>query len=369
MLLRTAFRQILDGHAVCVVLPEDGPLVPALREIGVSVEIVPLDPTIRKKYFKSPVSFCRFIVECMRSVSAFKAICRKYDVGVIYSNTSQSVTGGIVAKQLGIPHVCHVRESYAGFGFFWKLYRQFLLKYSGKIICVSDAIAAQFPKGKIGNKVVAVHDGFPLDEFDPVPAERIAGFKDKFDLNNRLLVGLVGRIILQRKGQDVFVKAIARLKDKWPEVRFLMIGACYPGNEYHLDNLNRLIDDLGIRNLIVFTGEVKDIKAAYAALDVSVMASATPEPFGGTTIESMAFAKPVVGTNIGGTPEQIGDGETGILIPPNDPDAMADAISKLLADEPLRSKMGRAGRQRFEREFGFGPYYKKLMTAVSGVNA
>lgn len=369
MLLRTVDRQIKDGHAVCVVLSEEGLLGPELLKVGASVETVPLDPTIRKKYFKSPGAVLKFIGQCSESIHVYKALCLKYSTELLYSNTSQTVTGGIIAKRLKIPHICHIRESYAGYGLFWNIYRAFLLRYSSKIVCVSDAMAAQFPARLIGAHVVTVHDGFPLNEFRPVPEERIKEFKAKYRLERFQLVGLVGRIILQRKGQDVFVKAIAELNRRYPDVRFLMIGACYPGNEFHLDNLNKLIDELGIQDSVVFTGEVADVKAAYAALDISVMASATPEPFGGVTIESMAFGKPVVGTNIGGTPEQITDGETGILIPPNDPASMAAAVARLLDDEELRVTMGRAGRRRFEKEFGFEPYYarmKKVFEEVLG---
>ena len=360
MLLRTAARLIQDGHSVWVVLPEDGPLAPVLRQAGCTVEIINLDPTIRKKYFKSPVALFRFLRDCVRSIRVFSGLCREARVDRVCSNTSQTVVGGLIARRLKVPHICHVRESYAGFGVFWRVYREFLLWSSWKMICVSNAIAEQFPQRHIGRRVVTVRDGFPLDEFDPVPAERIDVFRERYGLGDCRLVGLVGRIILQRKGQDVFVQAIALLKDKYPDVRFLMIGACYPGNEYHLDNLNQLIAELGVRDQVICTGEVDDIHAAYASLDISVMASATPEPFGGVTIESMIFGKPVVGTNIGGTPEQIEDKVTGLLIPPNDPDEMADAIARLIADESLRHQMGTAGRKRFEAEFEFERFYSEI---------
>lgn len=367
MLLRTVTRQVQDGNSVCVVLPADGDLASELKAVGATVEIVPLDPTIRKKYLKSPAGLFQLIKQCRASISTYSALCRKYSIDLVYSNTSQTVTGGLVARRLHIHHICHVRESYAGFGILWKIYRSFLVRYSKRIVCVSDAMAAQFPQKLIGSHVVTVHDGFPLDEFAPVPQERIDRFKNEYNLEGFLLVGLVGRIILQRKGQDVFVRAIALLNENYPNAKFLMIGACYPGNEFHMENLNELIDELGVQDSIVFTGEVQDVKAAYAALDISVMASATPEPFGGVTIESMAFEKPVVGTNIGGTPEQIVEGETGILIPPNDPQSMAAGIARLMDSEELRIKMGKAGRKRFENEFGFEPYYARMSQVIEEV--
>ena len=113
------------------------------------------------------------------------------------------------------------------------------------------------------------------------------------------------------------------------------------------------------------TGEIDDIKAVYASLDISIMASAKPEPFGGVTIESMAYGKPVIGTNIGGTPEQIIHNHSGILIPPNDPEAMAEAILKLLDDSALRKEIGENAKHRFNHSFSFEEYYEKLMNCYN----
>ena len=106
---------------------------------------------------------------------------------------------------------------------------------------------------------------------------------------------------------------------------------------------------------------MEDIKAAYAALDISVLPSARPEPFGGVVIESMAFGKPVIGTRIGGTIEQVDDARTGLLIEPNDPQALADAIEKLLKDPQGRMAMGKLGYERFMSHFEFEEFFGKIM--------
>ncbi|MBK7260238.1 MAG: glycosyltransferase family 4 protein [Ignavibacteriae bacterium] len=104
-----------------------------------------------------------------------------------------------------------------------------------------------------------------------------------------------------RKGQDTFLRAAALIAAEHPDVRFVLIGSPFPGNESHGKALSALGRELGIDKQIVFTGDVADIRAAYAALDISVLPSEQPEPFGGVVIESMAAGKPVIGTRIGGT--------------------------------------------------------------------
>ncbi|OGU35638.1 MAG: hypothetical protein A2068_13820 [Ignavibacteria bacterium GWB2_35_6b] len=209
-------------------------------------------------------------------------------------------------------------------------------------------------------KIIVLNNGFPAAEFTPVDSVRIIKFKNDFKLNGKLLVGVIGRIKFGRKGQDVFVKAVSLIKDKYPNVQFIIIGSPFPGNEDHLTMLKKMIIELNLKNNITLTGDVVDIKAAISALDISVLPSALPEPFGGVVIESMAFGKPVIGTNIGGTIDQIIDGKSGFLVNPNDSNVLAEAMEKLIINENLRLEMGNKGRELFLSKFEFEKYYEKI---------
>jgi glycosyltransferase involved in cell wall biosynthesis len=198
-----------------------------------------------------------------------------------------------------------------------------------------------------------------------VSKDRVNQFRAKFKLENNIIVGVVGRLKMVRKGQDTFLRAAALLVKDYPQVQFVLIGSHFPGNENHLVALVDLGRALGIDDRVVYTGEVPDIKAAYAALDVSVLPSEQPEPFGGVVIESMASAKPVIGTRVGGTCEQIEDQKTGLLVPPGDPQALARAIRSLLDDQSLRHKLGEAGRKRFEQMFEFEQFFEQMKWVYS----
>ena len=113
--------------------------------------------------------------------------------------------------------------------------------------------------------------------------------------------------------------------------------------------MNKLAEDLGIET--VFTGELTDPRPAYAAMDIFVLPSAQPEPFGGVVMEAMALGLPVVGTAIGGTSEQIAEGETGLLVPPADAEALAEALARLVTSDASRHAMGQAARQRVAQHF------------------
>ena len=357
MMLRTISKLISDSNKVFVVLPSNGLLVDELKKCGAKVIIINSDPTIRKTYLKSPIKFLSLIQSVVNSFFKIRKISIQKSINVIITNTSQTLVGGFVARSLGLKHICHVRESYENYGIFWNFFEKFLLANTDLLICVSKAMMYQFNKKTHFKKVCYVHDGFPLDEFNPVENFRIKSFKQKKNLENNLIVGVVGRIILKRKGQEVFVNAIKEIIHDIKDVKFIIVGGCYPGNEHHLEKLNTLIDKLNLKENIIITGEINDIKTVYASLDISIMSSARHlEEFLGVD----TFSKPVIGTNIGGTPEQIIDDVTGILVAPNNSFEMGKAILKLINDPDLRKKMGYMGRKRFEEEFGFEPYYNKI---------
>jgi len=246
----------------------------------------------------------------------------------------------------------------------WPVLRCYILHGSDRVICVSDAMARQFAvAGKVPGHVVTIYDGFPLEPFDSVTSDAVNAARQKYGLagNDLLLVGLVGRIKWKRKGQETFIRAAARLVGKNPNYRFLVIGGVFPGNEKHVEMTQALIRELDVENQVLYLGETYDVYPLIGLFDVAVMASGLPEPFGGVTLEAMAMRKPVVGTAIGGTVEQIEDGVTGLLVPPNDPVAMAEAIDRLLADPALRQKMGEAGRSRVETMFSFDLHYERIL--------
>ena len=114
--------------------------------------------------------------------------------------------------------------------------------------------------------------------------------------------------------------------------------------------MKALARELGLEKAVVFAGELSDPRPAYAALDIFVLPSAQPEPFGGVVLEAMALERPVIATAIGGSSEQVVPEKTGFLIPPADPHALAEKLRTLLTDPALRDRMGRAGRERIAKD-------------------
>jgi len=357
--LRLCSRLALDGIDFKAVLPHEGPLSKLLRQNNVDVEIM-VSPVIERSIFLSAKHFLRFIRQSIVSLFYVSEMVRKFRPDFIHSNTSIIFIPSIVSWIFRVPHIWHIRESFSEFGVIGDIYKRYMGWRADKIIAVSTPIADQF-MGMDRKKVVVIYNGFTKDEFTSPSLEETDDFIQKYQLKDKLVVGLVGRIKYVRKGQEFLVKAAASLRKKWPDVRYLIVGSPFPGNEKHLINLQKLIKDLNVFDIVFVTGEVEKITVAYSAFDISVLASGLPEPFGGVVIESMAMGIPVIGTSIGGTVEQIKNNVTGFLVAPRDVNELASALEVLYADVSLRVKMGEAGRERFNRKFTFEPFYERII--------
>lgn len=361
-LLRLSTRLAKDGITVQVVLPSYGPLVAKLRENGVTVMVQNNLAVMERHKVRSFLGLLKLSIVFLVSILSMLLLIKRFQPDLVHTMTSVVLSSGPASKLAGVPHLWHVREFFGDFGKLWRYYQYFLLWFSTRLICVSTPVAEQFNHFSRNKKIIVIHNGFPATEFESISADRVEQFRANYlSFGAKELVGVVGRIKFRRKGQEVFVKAASLLQDKYPHARFLCIGTPYPGNESHLTNLCSLIQELNLDGYVQYTGEIEDIKAAIKGLDVLVLASAQPEPFGGVVIEAMALERPVVATAIGGSLEQVVDGVTGYLVEPGNPVSMAEGIARLLESSERRKRFGAKGRARYLDKFEFEPFYQTVL--------
>jgi glycosyltransferase involved in cell wall biosynthesis len=347
-----------------VILQKDGLLKPRLEDAGVEVVLIPRLCVIERSKM-SPMGLLRLFGDFLVSAKEMFRLIKTHNALIVHTNTGIIVSPAFAAVLAGVPHVWHIRDWFGEFRGLWALFSRYIVGTSKRVICVSRPIAAQFPHSP---RVIVKNNGFDVGEFD-VPREELrAEFRNRWGIaKDEFVAGTVGRIKFVRKGQETLVSAIALLNQRGIHVKGLVVGSVFPGNEDHLDRLKALIASHALGSQILLVGELADPKPAYAAMDVFVLPSAQPEPFGGVVMEAMAMSLPVIGTAIGGTPEQIVEGETGMLFPPGDAAALAGRIGMLFQDRLKGVDMGSRGRERIRTTFDLRRFVRSMEDLYDGL--
>jgi glycosyltransferase involved in cell wall biosynthesis len=328
------------------VLPERGELGPLLEEAGVEVQTRPL--AVMRRSGPAPIGTARRLIADRRELTA---LARDRGAALVHSNTSVVLGGQAAAERAGVPHVLHVREIYTGAGgpaaaALWPLLRR-RLERADALLCISQAVAEQFdPAPNVG----VLHDGLPRL---PARADRSAAREELGVAPEVFAVALIGRVS-DWKGQDVLARALAHTRLADIGAVGLVAGDPFPGNESSERQVRELADSLGLGERLRMLGFREDIDVVLGAADAVAVPSTRPEPLGLVALEGAAAGLPVVASDHGGVKEVVRHGETGLLVAPGDPLALAQAL-RLLADDPdLASRLGTAGsedvRERFGRE-------------------
>lgn len=262
-------------------------------------------------------------------------------IDFIHANSlAAGLIGGVAAKLYGVPIVMHKRYATA-YGVLDRICDALL----DRVILVSEATRWKFAPS---SKQALIYNGVELPSFQLSPkAETL-----RADLGldpDALLIGIVTRITPE-KGIHTLIEATATLKPS-PAVQLLVVGGPYfPKDAEYIDALKAQAKELGISDRVIFTGFLEDVGAILSLLDVVLLASTIPEACPRTIIEAMAAGVPVIATPLGGSKELVTP-ETGILVPAEDADAFAAAITQLVEDVERRNRMGKACRLRAEQLF------------------
>jgi len=226
-------------------------------------------------------------------------------------------------------------------------------------ICASEAIRRIVVSDGIPQRnTVTVHEGIDLERVEAAPPAEL--HKDLWLPHEAPVVGNVAALVAH-KGQRHLIDAAMRVLPRCPDARFVIAGE----GELRA-SLEQQIHQHHLDKHVLLAGFRADILSVHKAFDLFVMSSIT-EGLGTSILDAMACGKPVVATNVGGIPEVVVDGGTGLLVPPRDPAAMADAIVKLLATRALREEMGAAGLERVRSHFSAEAMVQKTLRVYQRV--
>jgi glycosyltransferase involved in cell wall biosynthesis len=258
---------------------------------------------------------------------------------------SSDMLAGLAARTLGIPAVSTIHA--AAWGSSDNVRRRFVKACASRVIAVSEH-ARQVYLGHgwaREDQIVTVHNGIDVDVVAGAGAEvrRELGLEP-----DDLVVGMVSAL-RPEKGHDVAIEVIRRLRSRFPKLRLLVVGRGDLGEQIRSESA-----DLG--DAVVMAGIRHDVMRVFDAVDVCLQPSRA-DAFPTTVIEAMAASVPVLATSVGGIPEIVTDGRTGILVPsPPSAAAFTPQLERLLGDPALRSELAAAGRAEYEQRFTTGPW-------------
>ena len=335
---------------------EEGPMVERMREIGVETHVLPLTSKVRDirkdtLTFRALLRLGRIALVAGYAVKIAR-FARRNRIDVIHTNTIKAhVYGALAARLAGVPLVWHIRD-FVDDSYFpaeaVRIFRSLARHLPTHVIGVSYSVMEKLHLEDGRSKSTVIFDGLSERELAP----RVNG-KEHPGPNAPVQIGIVGRLA-KWKGQHVFLEAAAKVIKAGHNAEFIIIGAPLFGEESYEEGLRRQAGELGISSRVKFLGFVTDIPQAMHQLDILVHASITGEPFGQVITEGMAAGKPVIATRGGGVPEIITHGETGLLIPMGDADALAVELSSLLDNPEETRRLGIAGREHVRSNFTAG---------------
>ena len=335
MLMRGLDRNRFRPHVVC--LDGEGELLREYRDAAEQVHVLN-----RRRAFD------------LKALTALVEIARALRPALVHTYLYiANLYGGWAARLAGVPSLV---VSQRGLGidpqhsrrrvFQMRAFNLLIAQFADRLLVNAHAVAGpMWRAGFAPERTRIIHNG--IGALPAIPEAHRNALRRELDIREgQILLGAIARID-PKKDLATMLRAVARVAERHPRVRLLVVGGGFP---HYLKSLEALADTLGIRNSVDFLGFRKDPLSVLSLCSVSLLSSLT-EGLPNAVLESMLLGKPVVATRVGGVPELIEDGIEGHLVPKGDAEQFAARICRLIENPQRAAQMGAAGRNRAQRDF------------------
>lgn len=325
-LLRNYDRQKLD---IKVVVPKDSKLKQEIKSLG--IEVIEL-PGIGDKSLD------------FASIHAFYGLFKREKPSIVHTHASLSAR--FAARGAGVAAIVHTKHCLDQTKTGWKKTVAAAINngLSSSMTAISEAVAQNLlDNGAPRNKIKVIYGG--VDELKQLEEAEIQRLRSSYGIAGEdILFGMVARLAAV-KGHRYLIEAAELVAKERKDIKFILAGTGPLEEE-----LKKLVKDKGLEETVIFAGFIKEVAGIYNILDVNMITS-NSEALCLALIEGMSLSKPMIGTDVGGVPELIKSGETGLLVPLGQPKALAEAILALAQNKELREAMGRQARQLMLEKF------------------
>ena len=281
------------------------------------------------------------VAETVRNTIRLVSMLRRLKIDLVHLNNGfLPLEVALAARWTGVPCVVHVR------GFQTEPVTSRWVATVARVIAVSDAVAASLDGTRISrSSIVTIHDPVDVDLI-----EKSAGARDRIRselgiTEREIAVGIFGRVI-PWKGQFEFAQALIPAMRSDPFIKAIIVGDESDGARTYLESIRKYVEEAGMTHRFILAGYHKNVEEYYAAMNIVVHASTSPEPFGMVVPEAMAARRPVIAADDGGPREVVEDGVDGLLFPSGNTEALTEAVLRLARDPELRESMAVAGHAK-----------------------
>jgi glycosyltransferase involved in cell wall biosynthesis len=308
-------------------------------------------PIERPRRTWNPVLHVRFAFSLPSTVLALRRLIRRRRIQLVHFNEVTDFLAGAAAKACGIPSVCHVRAD--GIPSQYRRPLVWLLKQLTSAIVVPSLSTKEWLEADepdLGKRIRLIYDyAFDIREYEgPVGG---AACRNEWGFSPDEIVVLQVSKLVTPKGHECLIRAAAKVLASSKGIRFVIVGGDVPGHEKEAATIRALALETAPEPGLRIVAPRKDLPSVYAASDIAVHCPIFPDTYPTVVLLAMLAGKPIIGSAIGGIPEQIDEGKNGVLVPADDPGALAHAILELARDPERREQLGAAGRMKITNEF------------------
>ena len=348
-MVETVRAAVAAGWQVDVLTPGDGPLVSRLQTAGATVEFTQF-PVLRRS-FASPLGLIRLAATALKSAITLRRIIVRRSPSVVYVNTVTLPWWLLASRLARVPSICHVHEAETAD-------RRLVRRALTMPLALADSIvlngtpareAALDVVPRLHRTMRVIENGVagpPIPVNDPPPSGP-----------TRLVV--IGRLS-PRKATHVALEAVARLRTSGRDVVLELCGDAFPGYEWYVTSLHERASQPDLVGAVTFSGYVADVWQALERSHVLV-APSLGESLGNAVIQGLLAGRPVVATDVQGHREAIVHDVTGLLVPAEDPEAMAAAVARLLDDPDRAAQLAETGQQMAVDRFATARYDAEIV--------
>ena len=346
--------QEFEAH---IILPNDGVLVEALRQVGAQVSVLDY-PILRRKHF-NPKGILEYLKSYRRYSQKIAQYVRENGIDLVHNNTTAVLEGIYLKRKVKLPLIWHVHEIIVKPKAISDFINFLMGRYADTIVTVSNAVANHVKQSRYvkDDQIQVIYNGVDNAVYHEIDASAVC---DQFGIaQDALVIGIVGRVNAW-KGQGYFLKAVTPILQANPKAVAFLAGSAFEGEEWRVDELEKAISDSPVAGQIKRIDYYNKTTELYNMFDIFVLPSTNPDPLPTVVLEAMACGKPVVSYRHGGVCEMVKEGENGLLATPNQPAELTKAIQDLAENTEKREQFGKASVKRQKELFSLQSYIRNF---------